>query len=247
MKAVLLSMMGLGVGGAAYFGIHDKPDFERVLNRPQMEVYAAFSALAQEGAISIPDPKSGRSVTFRVTKVNGESIGYEFLLDDRTVMEAELSFAAAGDNAGQTRMTAEVDLDEAALGSALEMESGLALSLLSERMIDREFARLMGHMAGEVESRRPLAPVGMDLASLRRARAEFGVAARSHDAGTGPGAGARPMSRAEPMLDPDRVAAANRRGAASRAARRAAPMVDPNRAAAAYRDGSANPAGGWGR
>jgi hypothetical protein len=247
MKAVLLSMMGLGVGGAAYFSIHDEPDFERILNRPQMEVYAAFSALAPEGTVSIPDPKSGRRVTFKVTKVNGELIGYEFLLDDRAVVEAELSFAAVGENSGQTRMTAEVDFDEAALGSALEMESGLALSLLSERMIDREFARLMGHIAGEVESRRPLAPVGMDLASLRRARAEFRAAARSHEAGTDPGAAARPMTRAEPMLDPDRAAAANRRGVASRAARQAAPMVDPNRAAAAYRNGSANTAGGWGR
>ncbi|HVQ06968.1 MAG TPA: hypothetical protein VMS43_00890 [Allosphingosinicella sp.] len=246
MKAALLSIMGLGVGGAAYFGIHDKPDFDRVVNRPQMEVYAAFSALAPEGTVSIPDPGSGHRVTFKVTKVNGESIGYEIQLDDRPVVEAELSFAPAGD-AGQTRMTAEVDLDEEALGSAFQMESGIALSLLSERMIDREFARLMGHMASEVESRRPLTPVGMDLASLRRARAEIGVAARRHDAATGPDAAARPMTRAEPMVDPNRAAAAYREGAANRAATRAAPTVDPNRAAAAYRNGSASPGGGWGR
>jgi hypothetical protein len=226
MKAALLSMMGLGVGGAAYFGMHDPPDFDRVVNRPQMEVYAAFSALAQEGTTSIPDPESNHRLTFKVTKVSGASIGYEIQLDDRPVVEAELNFAPAGEDGRQTRMTAEVDLDEQALGSALQAEAGIALTMLSERVIDREFARMMGHLVTEVEARRPLVPAGMNLASLRSAKTEITASARRYDAQTARGAA---------------------RGAAARPMTRAEPMVDPNRAAAAYRNRSANPAGGWGR
>ena len=245
MKAALLSMMGLGAGGAAYFGIQDPPDFDRIVNRPQMEVYEAFSALAQEGSIAMPDVAKGRRLTFTVTKVGGESIDYQVQLDDQVVAEAELSFASAGEDGRQTRMTAEADLDEDVLGSALEMEAGMALSMLSDRIIDREFAKVMGRLAGEVEARRPLTRIGMDPAGLRRAKAQFGVGAGDfssarHDAG-------RPMARAAPMVDPDRVAADYRADAARAAGTRAEPMTDPNRAAAAYRDGSANPTGGWGR
>ena len=51
MKGMLLTVAGLGVGGAAWFGM-DGPDFDRMIERRPIEVYAAFSRLAPEKARS---------------------------------------------------------------------------------------------------------------------------------------------------------------------------------------------------
>ena len=51
MRGFLLSVAGLGVGGAAWVGM-DGPDFDRTINRSPAAVYAAYSALSQEGTVA---------------------------------------------------------------------------------------------------------------------------------------------------------------------------------------------------
>ena len=216
MKGLLLTVAGLGVGGAAYFGI-DGPDFDRVIDRRPIEVYAAFSTLAPEGTRSEgPSDVVDKRVTLRVAKERGESITYEILFNDRPVVTAELNFEAAGEDGRQTRMTAELELDEYELGSAFETEAGIALSMVPEGFIDMQFANFMDDMARDVEAGRPLAPLGLNSAGLRRHNPEANVHARRRDAEEARQNAARPMSRARPMVDPNRAAETYRSGASAR-------------------------------
>lgn len=216
MKGLLLTVAGLGVGGAAYFGI-DGPDFDRMIERRPIEVYAAFSALAPEGTRSEgPSDAVDKKVTLRVAKERGESITYEILFNDRPVVTAELNFEAAGEDGRQTRMTAELELDEYELGSAFETDAGIALSMIPEGLIDTQFANFMDDMARDVEAGRPLAPLGLNRAGLRRHNPEANVHARRRNAEEARQNAARPMSRARPMVDPNRAAENYRNGAPAR-------------------------------
>ncbi|HYI64950.1 MAG TPA: hypothetical protein VEW71_08705 [Allosphingosinicella sp.] len=228
MKGLFVAVAGLGVGGAAYFGI-DGPDFDRVVDRRPIEVYAAFSALAPEGTRTHgPSGEVAKSVTLRVAKQRGEAITYEILFDNRPVVTAELNFEAAGEDGRQTRMTAELELDEYELGSAFETEGGIALSMVPEGFVDMQFANFMDDMARDVEAGRPLAPLGLNSAGLRRHNPDANVHARRRNAEEARQSAARPMSRARPMVDPNRAAETYRNGASAR--------MDPP-----------DPAGGWGR
>lgn len=216
MKGVLFTVAGLGIGGAAYFGI-DGPDFDRVIDRRPIEVYAAFSALAPEGTRSQgPSDVVDKRVTLRVAKQHGESITYEILFNDRPVVTAELNFEAAGEDGRQTRMTAELELDEYELGSAFETEAGIALSMVPEGLIDMQFANFMDDMARDVEAGRPLAPLGLNSAGLRRHNPDANVHVRRRGAEEARQSAARPMSRARPMVDPNRAAENYRNGTPER-------------------------------
>ena len=222
MKTVLVGMGGLCACGAWY--LSDSPDFDRVVKKTPIEVYAAFSRLAQEGVVTPPNQGSGPRVSFKVEKSQGQSIHYEIRFDDRPVVEADLSFSPAGEDGRQTRMTAELELDTAGLGAGFQTEGGVALSLLQERYLDAEFARYMERMVRDVEAGRPIAPLGTS---------SFGV---------------RPSASSRVETDPElrRARAEARQEAASRPMSNARPMVDPNRAADRYMRGG--PAGGgWGR
>jgi hypothetical protein len=216
MKGLLVAMAGMGVGGAAYFGT-DSPDFDQVVHMSRHEVYTAVSALAPEGTTVVPvDDGRAQQVSIRVAKESGESIRYEILFDDRAVLTADLDFAPAGD--AETRMTAEIDIDAYGLGSAFENEGGMALAMMPESLLDGQFATLMGEMVKQLESGRPLRPLGLDTAGVRRHDRDVSVAERRSDAERARRAAAAPMVRPEPMMRPD-------------------PMVDPNRAAENYRNG----------
>jgi hypothetical protein len=214
MKILTLGVTGLCASGAAWY-MSDSPDFDRVVKKSPAQVYAAFSELAAQGTVTPPDQAGpGPRISLRVDKVQDRSIHYEIQLDRRPVLAADLAFAAAGDDGRQTRLTAELDVDVQAIGAAFQAETGLqtdagvALSLVSDRIIDSQFARLMDHMADDIEAGRPLPPLrardmGVREASaradsdpwLRRARAEARQEAAS-----------RPMTDARPMLDPNRAA-----------------------------------------
>lgn len=207
MKGLIATVAALGVGGAAYLNT-DGPDFDRVVSKSPSQVYAAFSALAREGTIRGPERAMGeidRQVAFRVSKERGQSIRYEILFNDRPVVTADLNFSAVGD--GQTRMTAELELDEYELGSAFETDAGMALSLVPEVLIDTQFANFMDDMVRDVEAGRPLPPLDLGRAGVRRARQDSVTAAgRRSQIEEQRRAASAPTATARPMSDPDRAA-----------------------------------------
>ena len=206
MKGMLFAVAGLGVGGAAWFGM-DGPDFDRMVERRPIEVYAAFSRLAPEGTVTQPRSDAlDRQVSLRVAKTHGESLTYEILFDDRPVVTAELTFAAAGEGGRQTRMTAELELDEYELGSAFETDGGVALSLVPEGLIDMQFANFMDDMARDVEAGRPLPPLNLNSAGVRRHNPDADVTNRRANAEQARRDASRPSASARPMVDPNRAA-----------------------------------------
>lgn len=207
MKGLIVAVAGLGIGGAAYFNT-DGADFDRVVNKSPAQVYNAFSALAREGTIR---PEAGseaadRQVSIRVSKERNEAIRYEILFNDRPVVTADLTFAAAGDSGAQTRMTAELELDEYELGSAFENDAGVALALVPEVLIDTQFANFMDDMVRDVEAGRPLPPLNLDRAGVRRAREATTAAGRRSEIEHRRQAASAPTTSAEPMSDPARAA-----------------------------------------
>ena len=223
MKLLMLGATALCAGGAAWY-MHNTPDFDRVVRKPPAQVYAAFSQLAQQGTVTPPNqPAKGPRISLVINKVDGQSIHYEIRFDQRPAVVADLTFAAAGEDGRQTRLTAELNLDTSALGEEFQTEGGIALSLLQERVIDGQFAQLMDHMADDIEAGRPLSPLRASDMGVREASARMDSDPRVIRA------------RAE----------ANQR-AASRPMNNARPMVDPNRAADHYLNGG-DRNGGWGR
>lgn len=215
MKGMLLTVAGLGVGGAAYLGM-DSPDFDRMVERRPIEVYAAFSRLAPEGTITQPrSDVVDRQVSLRVAKTLGESLTYEILFDNRPVVTAELAFAPAGEGGGQTRMTAELEIDEYELGAAFETEAGVALSLVPETLIDMQFANFMDDMVRDVEAGRPLPPLNLSSAGVRRHNPEASVENRRANAEHARQEASRPNASARPMVDPSQAAERHRNGITS--------------------------------
>jgi hypothetical protein len=207
MKAALCGMSALGAGGIYLLFGTPGPDFDRVVNKPPMTVYAAFSALGPEGTISqAPTPDMPHRVTRRIEKVAGQELHYQILLDDRPVIDADLHFAPGPANKG-TRLTAEFDLDAYPLGAAYETEAGIALSMVPEGFIDQQFAAFMNHRVDDIEAGRPLPPLDLADSGVRPARATgASLAERRHIAERERRAAAAPMVRPTPMVDPDRVA-----------------------------------------
>jgi|GraSoiStandDraft_59_1057299.scaffolds.fasta_scaffold53765_4 hypothetical protein len=223
MKLLILGMTGLCAGGTAWY-MSDSPDFDRVVKKSPAQVYATFSQLAQQGTITPPGQEGkGPRISFRVAKVEGRSIHYEIQFDQRPAVQADLTFAAAGEDGRQTRLTAELDVDTSALGTSFQTEGGIALSMLQDRVIDAEFARMMNRAVDNIEAGRPLQ-------ALRAS--DLGVREASSRAATDP----RVL----------RARAEARQQAASRPMNDARPMVDPNRAADHYLSGG-DRNGGWGR
>src|SRR4051812_44808060 len=206
MKAALCGMSLLGAGGIYMLAGTAGPDFDGLVNKPPMTVYAAFSALGPEGTITQASGDAQHRMTRRIHKIAGEEIHYEILLDDRPVVDVDLHFAPGPENKG-TRLTAEFDLDAYALGSTYETEAGIALSMVPTGYIDQQFANFMAHRVADIEAGRPLPPFNLASSGMRRARATgSSVAERRSIAEYERREAAAPSARATPMVDPDRVA-----------------------------------------
>jgi hypothetical protein len=201
-----------GAGGIYMLAGTAGPDFDGLVNKPPMTVYAAFSALGPEGTVTQASGDAQHRVTRRIHKIAGEEIHYEILLDDHPVIDADLHFEPGPDNKG-TRLTAEFDLDAYALGSAYETRAGVALSMVPEGFIDQQFASFMSHRVADIEAGRPLPPLDLAGSGVRHARATgSSVSERRSIAEQERRAAAAPMVRARPMVDPDSVANAHIEG-----------------------------------
>lgn len=206
MKGFVFSMAGLGVGGAALFAGADSPDFDRVVSRPPTAVYAAFSALGDEGESEAPAGDFPERMTQRVAKVPNESIRYEVVLDGNTIFEIDVNFEPVEGGAA-TRVTAEMDLDKLALGGLIETEAGVALALVPDSFFDSRFAEMMGEMTSDVEAGRSLAFAGLGESGVQwRHDGGTSVSARRAQAESAQRRAAAPMVRPEPMVDPNRAA-----------------------------------------
>lgn len=212
MKTLIAAVAALGVGGAIYFG-GDSPDFERVIDRPHMSVYAAFSHAAQEGPITARGSNgfAGRTVA-RIRKERGELIHYELLNEDnQAVMTADLRFAPEGEGGRATRMTAELDIDTEALGANDSGSS--AVVALTESFIDYQFAALMEELAGDVEKGRTLRPLPLtQLMSSPSETRTRSVEQRASEARQAQRRAAQPTATARPMVDPNQAARDHIRG-----------------------------------
>src|SRR6478735_6807872 len=99
MKAALCGISALGAGGIYLITGTPGPDFDQIVNKPPMTVYAAFSALGPEGTITTaPTGSNQHRMTRRIEKTVGEEIHYEILLDDRPVIDVDLHFEPGPDN-----------------------------------------------------------------------------------------------------------------------------------------------------
>lgn len=207
MKAALCGISALGAGGIYLFAGSAGPDFDRIVNKPPMTVYAAFSALGPAGTMTeAPSGDNQHRISRRIEKTPGQEIHYEILLDDRPVIDVDLHFEPGPDNKG-TRLTAEFDLDAYALGSTYETEAGIALSMVPDGFIDQQFASFMNHRVADIEAGRPLPPLDLAGSGVRHARATgSSVAERRRIAEWERREAAAPTVRATPMVDPDRVA-----------------------------------------
>lgn len=206
MKAALCGMAALGAGGAYLLTGTPGPDFDRVVARPPMTVYAAFSALGPEGEVTQgPTADMPHRVTRRIVKKLGESIEYEILFDDRPVVDVDLHFAAEPDNKG-TRLTAEFDMRPYELGASFETDAGVALSMVPAGYLDIQFAHFMNGLADDIEAGRPLPPLDLAHAGVHPASDATSLAGRRYDAEIARRHAAAPMVRARPMVDPNRAA-----------------------------------------
>jgi hypothetical protein len=211
MKTFFIGVAGLGVGGAAWYGM-DSPDFDRTINRSPTAVYSAFATLSNEGTVRAPsDNELGREVAIRTSKERGKSLRYEILIDDRPVLTADLTFEPAGEGGTATRMTAELDIDAMEIGSAFETEAGIALSMVPDSYIDAQFAHFMDELADDVEAGRTLPPLRSSNLGMHR-RASADVRERRADALREQRAAVRPMTDARPMVDPNAAAQAHLNG-----------------------------------
>jgi hypothetical protein len=208
MKAALCGISALGAGGIYLLAGTPGPDFDRIVDKPPMTVYAAFSALGPEGSVTQgPTADMPHRLTRRIQKVPGQELHYQILLDDRPVVDADLHFAPGPGNKG-TRLTAEFDLDAYALGSAYETEAGIALSLVPEAYLDQQFASFMSHRVADIEAGRPLPPLDLAGSGVRHARPDgASLVERRRIAERERRAAAAPTARARPMVDPNRAAA----------------------------------------
>jgi hypothetical protein len=206
MKGAILGICAAGAGGA-YWYAGSGPDFDRVVHRPPMNVYAAFSALGPEGTMSYGhNERLGRRVSRRIEKTLGEALHYEILVADGRVLDVELNFAPGPDGQG-TRMTAEFDVNAYAIGSTFENEAGIALALVPDAFFDNRFAHFMDEMVDDIEAGRPLRPLSLADAGIRPARdGGSSVHARRAIAERNRREAGAPMTRARPMVDPDRAA-----------------------------------------
>lgn len=207
MRSIMFGMAACATGGAAWWAGSPGPDFDRFIDRPPINVYAAFSALGNEGTVTEPASGDTPSMTRRITKIGGQTIKLELLLDERPVMEVELNFAPGPDGHG-TRLTGEFDVNASAVGSAFETPAGVALSLVPDSYFDNQFAQLMDEMADDIEAGRPLDPLGFADAGVRRQQlsSSTSVEGRRSQMRSQQREASEPTQRAGPMVDPNRVA-----------------------------------------
>jgi hypothetical protein len=216
MRGMLFVLAALGTGGAAFLTGSAGPDFDRVVNKAPIEVYAAFSALGQEGTLTEgPTSDFGHRVTRRIAKQHGESLSYEILLDDRPVLDVALDFAPGPEGRG-TRLTAEFDIDAYELGSAFETETGVALSMVPTGYLDMQFAKFMDDMVEDIEAGRPLPRLGLAGSGVQwRGNAEASLSGRRMQAERSRRQASAPSAAAGPMVDPGAVARSHVRSGGS--------------------------------
>src|SRR5687767_7349005 len=160
MKGLMFMVAVIGLGAAAVMGTgagaRSDASFERTIDRPPAEVYEAFSEATPDGERSASGSAAWEhEMTARTTKVAGESIHQEILIDGRTAFTVRISFAPAAEGTA-TRFTAEADAEEAVINDTIAKEIGPRMRF-SQVRFERFFDRAMEDLARRVESGQALA------------------------------------------------------------------------------------------
>jgi hypothetical protein len=207
-KAIVMGVMGVGgVGAATYMGVGGggPNDFIGHVNKSPQAVYAAFSAIGQEGEISVPGQRGwGSRVKQRITKVANEEVKIEVEIDGRTLISAEIEVSPDGNG---TRLAAELDFDKAAMNKLLAEAGGAEVPefAMEEYMLDAMFAAAMRDAVERIEEGKPLL-------SLSETRSRWGSSPRSARPSTSVsgdrprGERARPQMDTRPAIDPNAAA-----------------------------------------
>lgn len=219
MKGLMFMVAVLGLGAAAVMGTgagaSSDASFERTIDRPPAEVYEAFSEATPDGERSASGSSAwDHEMTARTTKVAGESINQEILIDGRTAFTIRINFAPAAEGTA-TRFTAEADAEEDVINDTIAKEMGPRMRF-SQSRFETFFDRAMEELAQSVESGQALAAfdvMGMGLGGSGGDASDPDLQrAASHQAR---GSVVRPDVRPTAAVDPDAIAEAHREGRTS--------------------------------
>ncbi|HZF42517.1 MAG TPA: hypothetical protein VEZ48_03835 [Sphingomonadaceae bacterium] len=208
MKMFLFGVAALGIGGAV-IGARGH-EAERTISKPPGYVYAAMSAMALAGdqhSTEIP----GKPYVFRTEKREGKAIGFSIVREGRTI--AEVDFTLAPDGADKTRLSAEADIDQAAMADLVGGSTGAKFASIPKSAFPFLLQRVVNEIGDDVEN-------GTSLPKLRGMGSSWASAWESN---TWDGKGMRSADRSWEAQRSQRAAAAPMRTAA--------PMMDPNDAA----------------
>lgn len=212
----MFMVIALGLGAATLMGAGavgaSDASFERTIDRPPSEVYEAFSEATPDGERSAPGSSEwDHEMTARTTKVAGESIHQEILIDGRTAFTIRISFAPAAEGAA-TRFTAEADAEEAVINETIARQVGPRMRF-SQVRFERYFDQAMEGLAQRVESGQTLAAVDVMGMGLGEGGADSSgpdlQRSASRDAR---GETVRPDVRPTAAVDPNAIAEAHREG-----------------------------------
>lgn len=219
MKSVIFGMVALGTTGAVVIGAKASGpnDYVGTVARPPSALYAAFSALGREGAEAMPLPGSTFQITQRITKVLDEELRLDMLADGRELLSIELEFAPV-DGGTATEVSAEIDVDEAAVSRMIEtMGQPLPPGVMQEHLIDTAFAQALHEMIERVDAGETLPPLGLSQARWGMpAMGSAGARMRQRQAAAPGREATRRTVDPRPMISPNDVARNQMESAAPR-------------------------------
>ena len=209
-KTMMFGFAAAGVGGAAltsgsFGGGHDA---ERVIAKPPAEVYAAIASMAEEGVRETEAGSDTAPLTLEVSKKYGKEVHYRLTVEGKQVASFDL-FVAAEKGGEASRVSADIDLDQAALRT-LAGPDGEHLPVVPDSLLNIGLSKMLGEMAAAIEEGRSLPAMGpMDMAGWNRSLpsvAERKAAAKAQQEAAYAPTPIEVTGSTEPMVDPNAAA-----------------------------------------
>lgn len=157
-KTMVFGLAAAGIGGIAMTAGYGGHDAQQMVAKPPAEVYAAISAMAEEG-VRESDPTSDLPMmTLTVTKEQGSAVHYVLTLEGKQLASLDLEVAPAKGGAA-SQLSADLELDQRAL-ARLGTPEGDGFIPLPDPIVNIGVAKMLGEMAAEIEAGNPLPAFG---------------------------------------------------------------------------------------